>query len=74
MVEGFILDMTGQGGGFGGRVVPRWLKGRPDVSAWMGVKTKGKDCYTVETYRCEQCGLLGSYATEEVEPPDFWNK
>lgn len=74
MVEGFIIDMSGQGGGFGGRVVPRWLKGRPEKSFWAGVKVSGKDCYTVETYRCEQCGLLRSYATEEAEPPDMWGK
>lgn len=30
MVEGFILDISD-----GNRLVPRWLKGRPEKSAWM---------------------------------------
>ncbi|HEX7998362.1 MAG TPA: PF20097 family protein [Pyrinomonadaceae bacterium] len=68
MVEGFILDMT-----YGGQLVPRWLKGRPEKSMWTGIKAKGKDCRSVETYRCVKCGLLRSYANTEVDPPSLWN-
>jgi hypothetical protein len=67
MVEGFILDMT-----YGGQLVPRWLAGRPEKSMWTGIKAKGKDCRSVETYRCTQCGLLRSYANNEVDPPGLW--
>ncbi|HWT00910.1 MAG TPA: PF20097 family protein [Pyrinomonadaceae bacterium] len=63
MVEGFILDMT-----YGGQLVPRWIKGTPEMSFWAGgAKTKGKECRSVETYRCVNCGLLRSYATTECE-------
>ena len=67
MVEGFILDMTS-----GSRLVPRWLKGSPEMDAWMGVKTKGRECRNVLSYRCEQCGPLRSYAETEVNPPSMW--
>ena len=64
MTRGFILDLT-----YGGRMVPRWIKGEPETSMWTGVKTSGKECRTVESYRCEECGLLRSYAVEEASPP-----
>ncbi len=67
LVEGFIMDMT-----YGGKLVPRWLKGKPEMSFWTGVKAVGKECRSVASYRCEQCGLLRSYAEEEVEPPNIW--
>jgi hypothetical protein len=66
MVEGVILDMA-----HSGRFVPRWLAGHPEKSLWTGVKTKGKECRLVETYRCVKCGLLKSYATTEVDPPNI---
>lgn len=67
MIEGFILDMT-----YGGQLVPRWLKGKPEKSFWLGVKSKGKECRTVETYRCVKCGLLRSYANTEVDVSSMW--
>ena len=67
MVEGFILDMT-----YGGQLVPRWLEGQPEKSTWTGVKAKGKECRSVETYRCVKCGLLRSYANTQVDPPNMW--
>ncbi|CAN5280997.1 MAG: PF20097 family protein [Pyrinomonadaceae bacterium] len=67
MVEGFILDMT-----YGSQLVPRWIEGRPEESFWTGVKAKGKECRSVETYRCIKCGLLRSYANMEVAPPSIW--
>ncbi|MBA3711981.1 MAG: hypothetical protein H0W76_05960 [Pyrinomonadaceae bacterium] len=67
MVEGFILDMA-----YGGTLVPRWIKGRPEKSFWEGVKAKGKECRSVETYRCVKCGLLRSYAVTEAGLPGIW--
>lgn len=67
MVEGFILDMA-----HGGQLVPRWIKGRPEKSFWGDVKSKGRECRSVETYRCAKCGLLRSYAETEVDPPGIW--
>ena len=67
MVEGFILDLT-----YGGQLVPRWIRGKPETSVWRGVKSSGKECYQVATFRCVQCGYLRSYGIEEVEPPGIW--
>ena len=67
MVEGFILDVT-----HGGTLVPRWLAGQPELSVWTGVKSKGKECRSVASYRCPKCGLLRSYAMTEVNPPSLW--
>ena len=69
MIEGFILDMT-----YGGQLVPRWLEGRPEKSWWTGVKAVGKECRSVDTFRCPKCGLLWSYATTEVDPPSMWGR
>jgi len=67
MTLGFILDMT-----YGGQLVPRWVKGSPEKSMWTVIKAKGKECRSVDTYRCVKCGLLKSYATTEVDPPGLW--
>ena len=68
MVEGFIVDMA-----HGARMVPRWIAGAPERTWGAGAKTKGKEARTVETYRCTKCGLLRSYAYEQVTAPSFWN-
>jgi uncharacterized Fe-S cluster-containing MiaB family protein len=61
MEAGFLLD-RGQYG------VPQttaeWVEGTPERSIWTGIKTKGREHYRVETYRCEVCGYLDSYARE----------
>ena len=69
MVEGLILDMIQ-----GKQLAPRWVKGRPEESFWRGLKTKGMECRSVETYRCVNCGLLRSYAVTEVDPPTIWGQ
>ena len=66
MIEGFIVDTT-----HGGYLVPRWIEGHPEKSLWVGVKTKGKESFAVETYRCTNCGLLRSYANE-LAKPSWW--
>lgn len=68
MVEGFILDLT-----YGGQMVPRWIRGKPERSVWSGVRSSGKECYSVASFRCVQCGRLASYATEEAPPPSIWS-
>jgi hypothetical protein len=67
MTEGFIVDIT-----HGARMAPRWIAGAPERSWGSGIKTKGKECRWVATYRCTKCGLLRSYANEETKPPTFW--
>ena len=57
MERGFIIDE-----GYGKRTVPRWVLGEAEVSAWTGLKIRGKDKLDVTTYRCRRCGYLESYA------------
>ena len=61
MVEGFTLETAP-----GGYMVSRWLRGRPRKSWWRGVRTKDVECRAIETYRCESCGLLRSYAVDTI--------
>jgi len=69
MGEGFIVDLSHGGQ----RMVPRWIGGHPERGGFgTGVKTKGRECYTVESYRCTKCGFLRSYAIEATDPPTFW--
>lgn len=58
MELGFVMDKAP------GNVltVPEWLEGPPERSFWFGVKTKGKERFAVQTFRCTRCGFLESYA------------
>jgi len=60
MEQGFVLD---RGHGNQGRL-PEWVEGTPEKNFWVGIKTKGKEKYTVLAFRCPRCGLLQSYALE----------
>ena len=63
MEEGFILD-RGHYNSFQQSV---WIGGPPDVSQWTGgLKIKSRPSFTVTAFRCPNCGLLESYASEEV--------
>lgn len=58
MELGFVLDR-------GPHHVVRtqdWVQGEPERSFWSGIKTRGKDKYSVRTFRCERCGYLEAYA------------
>jgi hypothetical protein len=68
MIEGVIADAKSDTG----RLIPRWIEGHPETSFWEGLKTKGKEAFWVETYRCTKCGLLKSYATEPAKPRRWW--
>ena len=61
MEPGFILDR----GHYGQHEEQSWVEGQP-VLGWTGIKTKGRDAFTVTTYRCEACGYLESYARTET--------
>lgn len=61
MEAGFMLDR----GHYGvPQATAEWVEGAPEKSIWTGIKTKGREHYRVETYRCEGCGRLDSYAHE----------
>lgn len=57
MENGLILDQT-----YGGMAQPAWIEGEPKVSFWTGLQVRGRDRYTIVTYRCARCGYLESYA------------
>jgi hypothetical protein len=42
--------------------VSEWLEGPPERTFWSGLKTKGRDKFSVRTFRCTRCGYLESYA------------
>ncbi len=57
MTEGFVLDAGSEGGG----KVSRWIEGPPE-KRWWGFRLRGKKQIDVQTYRCNRCGYLESYA------------
>lgn len=57
MEPGYLLDLT-----YGSRGPTEWVEGVPERSFWTGTKLGGRDRYVVETFRCEDCGALRSYA------------
>jgi hypothetical protein len=58
MTEGFVVDTT-----YGGSNASQWAAGVPMKSFWGGVKVRGKVKHTVQSWRCQRCGLLENYAT-----------
>ena len=57
MEEGFILDYR--------RDVSRvseWVAGPPEKGLFGFVKHRGRRKFAVETFRCERCNYLESYA------------
>lgn len=60
MERGFLLDRE-----HGGYRAGEWVEGAPQRSFWTGVKTRGKERIPITAYRCEACGYLEFYATEE---------
>lgn len=44
-----------------------WMEGAIEKGRWTGIRTKDRERYIVNTYRCERCGYLESYANAHVE-------
>lgn len=58
MERGLILDR-----GESNMAYPqKWIEGAPERRWWGGIKTSGRKSYPVQTFRCERCGWLDSYA------------
>ena len=57
MTQGWTLDHTQ-----GGRKVGSWVEGVPERSVWVGVKLGAKKPIDIQTWRCNRCGFLESYA------------
>jgi hypothetical protein len=60
MDRGFVVDKD-----YGVKYAAEWVEGAPERSFWTGVKTRGKDQFPVQVYRCPICGFLESYARAE---------
>ena len=43
--------------------VSQWVEGAPD-RRWWGLRLRGKRKLDIETWRCERCACLESYAPE----------
>ena len=50
--------------GYGTNYPERWQKGEAKVSFWWGLRENRKAQLDVETWRCDRCGFLESYAPE----------
>ena len=57
MKEGFLLDQ-----GHGEAYATSWIEGPAERSFWWGVKIRGRTKYAVQSFRCDRCGLLKSFA------------
>jgi hypothetical protein len=57
MEQGFTLDHS-----YGESSAAEWVEGPAEKSFWTGVKTRGRERRPIETWRCERCGYLESYA------------
>jgi hypothetical protein len=57
MTLGVIIDKDQHGT----RSASTWLEGAA-AKGWFGLKLGGKKPVDIETYRCDRCGLLESYA------------
>jgi len=58
MVPGYLLGYTDHHS----RRVTEWLEGEPERGIFGMLKVRGHKRLPVETYRCERCGYLESYA------------
>lgn len=63
MIEGALLIKDSNGSHCAGK----WLEGAPQWSIW-GLKTRNRQVLPVESFRCERCGYLESYA-ERIDNP-----
>ncbi len=41
-----------------------WVEGEPERSLWSGTKLRDRDVYLTESWRCDACGLVRTYAHE----------
>jgi hypothetical protein len=58
MQEGFIVDRFDNIH----RVVSMWVEGAPRKTFWTGLNLRDRKTIDVQTFRCDKCGYLESYA------------
>ena len=59
MTRGYVVDYT-----HGGATREQWVEGEVEKSVWTGIKTKNRDVYYVDAFRCDACGALRFYALD----------
>ncbi len=62
MQPGFVIDR----GHMEYRSVQMWVEGEAEESFWSGLKTSGRNTYSVEAFRCGSCNRLEFYTKEKV--------
>ena len=45
----------------------RWVEGRFEAKWYGTIKTKNRRVLLIDTYRCERCGYLESYANDPAK-------
>jgi hypothetical protein len=60
MKEGFVVDH-----GYGKRFVATWVAGPPEDTIFGNPKVLGKEQHPIQTFCCESCGYLESYANRQ---------
>ena len=54
------------------RIQAHWVEGKPEKSWFTGsLKLKDRQVFAVESYRCDSCGFLESYANQPPSAP-WW--
>ena len=59
MEPGYMLEYTQHSS----YRVSQWVQGAPERGFW-GIKLRGRKRLAMETFRCQRCGYLESYAPE----------
>jgi hypothetical protein len=60
MSQGFVIDR-----GYSWNYVGTWQAGAPRKSFWSGVRELKGGQLPVDTWRCDRCGYLESYARKD---------
>jgi predicted nucleic-acid-binding Zn-ribbon protein len=58
MAEGYVPSRANKWQG----QIPVWVSGQPVKRFWGGIDLDGKNTVAVQTFRCQGCGYLESYA------------
>jgi predicted nucleic-acid-binding Zn-ribbon protein len=58
MQQGFVPDQ----GHDGKRFIPHWVAGTPEEGFFGSPKVRGKEQYSILSFRCTKCGFLDFYA------------
>jgi uncharacterized protein DUF6487 len=57
MEEGFVMDES-----LNTQSTAHWIAGKPIQGFFGSTRTKGKNQFPIQAYRCRQCGRLEWYA------------